>query len=338
MNILLTSVGRRSYIINYFKEALNGLGEVHVSNCHDNTPAFLLADKSVVTPLIYDDKYIPFLLNYCKKSRIKLLMSLFDADLPVLARHKSEFLDVGTVVIVSGAEIIDICNDKWKTYNYLASRGFNVPDVYLCAEEAGDAIEKRCLDFPLIIKPRWGMGSVSIYEADCIDEMEILYKKATAAALSTYLKHESEADPLRCVIIQKKVVGQEYGLDVINDLDGNYITTIVKKKLAMRSGETDIAQTENNLMLKDLGKSVSKTLKHIANLDVDVFVSDGTGYILDINARFGGGYPFSHAAGVNLPAAILNWVARKPFDPALYFTVKHGVISYKDIKIVNKER
>jgi carbamoyl-phosphate synthase large subunit len=65
MNILLTSVGRRSYLVKYFKEAVGENGEVHVSNSNTITPAFIHADKSTVSPLIYENRYIPFLLNYC---------------------------------------------------------------------------------------------------------------------------------------------------------------------------------------------------------------------------------------------------------------------------------
>ena len=54
MNILITSVGRRSYMIDYFKEVIGEGGEVHVSNSSDITPAFNRADKCIVTPLIYD--------------------------------------------------------------------------------------------------------------------------------------------------------------------------------------------------------------------------------------------------------------------------------------------
>lgn len=65
MNILLTSAGRRSYIINYFKYALSGKGLVHAGNSF-NSPALQVADKAVITPLIYDPSYIDFLIDYCK--------------------------------------------------------------------------------------------------------------------------------------------------------------------------------------------------------------------------------------------------------------------------------
>ena len=51
MNILITSVGRRAYLVKYFKE-VEGVKEVHVSNSDDLSVAFKYADKSVVSPLI----------------------------------------------------------------------------------------------------------------------------------------------------------------------------------------------------------------------------------------------------------------------------------------------
>lgn len=69
LNILLTSSGRRSYLVNYFKEALNRQGLVHAANSTDISPAFHAADRTVVTPLIYDENYIPFLVSYCKIGR-----------------------------------------------------------------------------------------------------------------------------------------------------------------------------------------------------------------------------------------------------------------------------
>ncbi len=131
MNVMLTSVGRRAYMVKYFKEALGNEGKVHVCNSDDKTIAFKYADETVISPLIYDKNYIPFLLNYCQKYLIDIVISLFDIDLLVLARHKKEFERIGTKVIVSDPQIVQVCNDKWKTYNFLKTNGFNAPQSFL---------------------------------------------------------------------------------------------------------------------------------------------------------------------------------------------------------------
>lgn len=48
MNVLLTSVGRRAYMVKYFKDALGENGQVHVCNSDDKTVAFHYADKFVI--------------------------------------------------------------------------------------------------------------------------------------------------------------------------------------------------------------------------------------------------------------------------------------------------
>lgn len=333
LNILLTSVGRRSYLVNYFKAALGNRGKVHVSNSSDISPAFQVADFSVVTPLIYDSDYIPFLLEYCKKNRIGAIISLFDIDLPILARNKEKFASIGTKVIVSDEKVISVCNDKWKSFQFLQQNGFRVPETYLYIEQVIDKIARGELNYPVIVKPRWGMGSISIYEAENEEELVVFYNKVKRNIANTYLKYEAVNDIDNCVIVQEKIVGQEYGLDVINDLEGNYQTTIVKKKYAMRSGETDCAVTIYNEKLKELGEQVSSSLHHIANLDVDIFLAKDNIYILEMNARFGGGYPFSHMAGVNLPLAIVKWLEGEKSVSSLLLE-RTNVMYHKDIKLV----
>ena len=122
-------------------------------------------------------------------------------------------------------------------------------------------------------------------------------------------------------------------MDVINDLQGNYINTIPKMKYAMRSGETDCAVTVDDQELKTIGKRLSESLHHIANLDTDVFKVGEKYYVLELNARFGGGYPFSHMAGVNLPLAIVKWLKEEPVEKLL-LTERVNVMSQKDINIV----
>ncbi|MEG2700526.1 MAG: ATP-grasp domain-containing protein, partial [Hungatella sp.] len=261
------------------------------------------------------DHYIPFLLDYCKKENIQVLLSLFDIDLPILSRHKAEFAAQGVQVIVSDPEVIDVCNDKLLMSIFLRERDFATPDCYLSVEEAKEAVEEGSLCYPVMIKPRWGMGSLAIYQADNEEELEVFYQKSKREIGRSYLKYESEADLEHAVLIQQRIGGQEYGLDVIQDLNRIYQTTIVKEKIAMRSGETDCARVVELPNLRELGAKIGSELGHIANLDMDIILSDGIPYIIDMNARFGGGYPYSHMAGVNLPRVILDWVRGQKADP-----------------------
>jgi len=332
LNILLTSVGRRSYMVEYFKKALDGRGLVHAANSSSVSPAFLLADKTVVTPLIYDSGYIDFLINYCLSNDIKLIVSLFDIDLLVLSENKAKFSENGITVVVSDENVISICNDKWNTYNFLHENCFNAPKTFFRIEDAVDAIAKGELTYPLFVKPRWGMGSIGVYKADNENELLCFYNKIIGEIKNSYLKYESEKTPEQCVLIQQMINGQEYGLDIMNDLDGNYVNTSVKMKYSMRSGETDCAITVDNSELKNIGERISRLLRHVGNLDVDVFVLDNEIYVLEMNARFGGGYPFSHAAGVDMPQAIVNWYLGVSNDSSL-FSPEIGIMAQKDISI-----
>ena len=332
-NILFTSAGRRSYLIKYFKNALKGQGSVHAANSDAKSPAFKVADKRIITPLIYDNNYIDFLLDYCKKNDICAIILLFDIDLLVLSRNKQRFSDIGVKLIVSDESVITKCNDKWNTYVYLTENGILVPKTFLSVEEVFKSIDSGEIEYPVIVKPRWGMGSIGVYIADNDEELQVFYNKIKKDIQNSYLKYESSNTPDQCVIIQEMLNGNEYGLDIINDLEGRYINTIVKRKYAMRSGETDCAITVDRPDMKQIGEQISKLLNHISNLDVDIFDVEGKIYVLEMNARFGGGYPFSHLAGIDLPGAIVQWLNNQPVDMQL-FEPRINVMGQKDIEII----
>ena len=66
-----------------------------------------------------------------------------------------------------------------------------------------------------------------------------------------------------------------------------------------------------------MGKCLGENLKHVGNLDCDILEQDGKYYVLELNPRFGGGYPFSHEAGANLPGAIIRWCQGEDVDDAM---------------------
>lgn len=329
MNILLTSVGRRAYMVKYFKDVLGEDGKVFVSNSDDNTVAFHYADHSVITPLIYDAEYIPFLLQYCKENHIDVLLSLFDIDLMVLAKHKAEFAAIGTKVIVSDPSVIEVCNDKWKTYLWLKENGFRAPKTYLTLSKVMQALESGELQYPIVVKPRFGCGSIALAIAE--DEMGLLYyySRNTRAINRTYLKYESAAEDEK-IIYQECLDGQEYGVDLLNDLQGTPRNVIVKKKIAMRAGETDIAEIVDVPAIAAEARRLAAATGHIANMDTDWFLVNGVPYVLEMNARFGGGYPFSHMGGCDLPRAIVQWCSGETVSDEM-LQAKTGIRGFKEL-------
>lgn len=316
-------------MVEYFMRALNGEGCLHAANSVMSA-ALYVADRYTITPMIYDDSYIAYLMDYSQKHSIHAIVPLFDIDLPVLSEAKARFSEIGVKVLVSDYEVTQICNDKWRTWEYLNQIGVYAPKTYVSIAAAKKQIQADTVTFPLVVKPRWGMGSIGIAVAENICELDVFYSKVKNEIANTYLKYESRADMERCVIIQERLTGQEYGLDVINDLNGNYIGTLVKRKLAMRSGETDSAVTEENATMQAVGAKLAANLKHVANLDVDCFLVGNMPYVLELNCRFGGGYPFSHLAGANVPLAIIQWLKGVEPQDAL-FSIEYGVESYKEI-------
>ncbi len=316
MNILFTCAGRRTYLLKYFKENMSAEDKVVATDMQLSAPALQAADVKLQVPAVYDPKYIDITLNICKEQKIDALISLNDLELPILAENKAKFEELGVKVIVSDPEVIDIAFDKYKTAQWVESIGLNAPKTYVTLASAKEALAKGEIAFPLFMKPRWGSGSIGLETIDDMEELDIYYHLLMKKIKKTILATASVGDEY--IMIQEKLTGNEFGLDVMNDLEGNNVAVSVKQKLAMRAGETDKAITVDLPEVREMGAIIGRNLKHIGNLDVDIMQrANGDYCVLELNPRFGGGYPFSYEAGANMPKAILQWLKGEKVDPSI---------------------
>lgn len=333
MNILLSCSGSRNYLIDFFKTALAGNGQVFVCDSNPDAVSLQEADHAFIMPRSSHPEYFDRLLDICQQHQIGLLISLNDLELPLLAQERDRFLAIGTIPLISDPAAIDICFDKWKTYKFLNENNIPAPKTYRSLADALEAITIGELKFPLVVKPRWGTASIGIEFPQDSEELELAYRLVKKRLTRTILAAASSIDPDRSVLIQERIMGGEYGLDVINNLKGEHVTTFAKRKLAMRGGETDRAVTTDHPQLIDIGKKIGRNLKHVGNLDCDVLFGPQGYCVLEMNPRFGGGYPFSHVAGANLPAALIAWVTGKSINPD-WLTVEPNVMSSKCARLV----
>lgn len=316
MNILFTCAGRRTYLLKYFRENMSAGDKIIAVDMQLSAPALQVADVKLQVPAIYAPDYLEKVLSICKEYRVDAIISLNDLELPILAEGKTSFDEIGVRVIVSDLNVIDICFDKYKTAKWIESLGLNTPKTYINLSEAKEEIKNGNVGFPLILKPRWGSGSIEVETVTDMEELDIYYALLLKRIKKTILATASIGEEY--IVIQENLTGNEYGLDVMNDLDGNYVAVSVKQKLAMRSGETDKAVTVDDVVLREIGKKVGESLGHVANLDMDIMQrSNGDYCVLELNPRFGGGFPFSYEAGVNFPKAILDWLRGNVVDSSM---------------------
>ena len=316
MNILFTCAGRRTYLLKYFKENLSEGDKIVATDMQLSAPALQVADVKIQVPAVYDPEYVNITLRICEEQKIDALFSLNDLELPILAENKARFEAIGVKVVVSDPKVIDIAFDKYKTAQWVESLGLTAPKTYVRLEDCKKALAAGEIDFPLFMKPRWGSGSIGLESIADMEELDIYYGLLMKKIKKTILATASVGDEY--IMIQEKLTGSEFGLDIMNDLDGKNIGVSVKQKLAMRAGETDKAITVDLPAVREMGRKIGEALGHIGNLDVDIMQrADGAYCVLELSPRFGGGFPFSYEAGVNFPKALIQMIKGESFDPQM---------------------
>ena len=294
MNILILSCGTRNKIIQYFKKELDGKGQVIATDCSRLAPALYDADKHYIVPRIDNERYLETILTICKDNRIKVVLSLIDPELSLLAKHKQKFLDIGVLPIVSDYEVVEMCFDKYSMYQFLVQNGFKTIRSYIQKEDFYKDIENGIVTFPVFVKPVRGSASININKASSKEEVEVLFNRFDN------------------LMIQEFMDGTEYGADVYIDMiSGEPVAIFTKEKLRMRAGETDKSVSIKDKKLFQLIEDLVKKVGFKGIIDIDIFKVNGEYYISEVNPRFGGGYPHAYECGVNVPKMIINNIEGK---------------------------
>lgn len=316
MNILFTCAGRRTYLLKYFKENMAESDKVVATDWSLTAPAMQVADVKLQVPAVYNPDYVDITLRICEEQNIDALFSLNDLELPILANNREKFEALGVKLVVSNPKVIDIAFDKYKTAQWVESLGLLAPKTYVRLEDCKKALAVGEVSFPLFMKPRWGSGSIGLESIADMEELEIYYGLLMKRIKKTILATASVGEEY--IMIQEKLTGCEFGLDIMNDLNAKNLGVSVKQKLAMRSGETDKAITVDLPEVREIGRKIGENLGHIGNLDVDIMQrADGAYCVLELNPRFGGGFPFSYEAGVNFPKVLIQLIKGEDIDANL---------------------
>lgn len=321
-NILVLSVGTRNKIIQYFKKELQGKGKVITTDMSRLAPALYEADAFYIVPRMTEPGYIEKILEICRTEKIQGVLSLIDPELSLLAENKDRFAEIGTCVIGSDYEVCERSLNKWEMYQWLEEHHYRCAKSYVDKEEFFKDIEKGEAKYPVFVKPVCGSASIAISKVYDRETIELLFQHNEGLMIQEYLE------------------GQEIGADCYIDMiSGKLVSIFTKKKLVMRAGETDKAESFIDPKLNELLSSFAEEMGYRGQIDIDVFEKDEKYYISEVNPRFGGGYPHAYECGVNHMKLIVNNLEGKEnekqepgYDEGVY------MMKYNEISILNGGR
>ena len=218
INILFTCIGKRVSLVRAFREAGHQLSinlKIIGTDVDYLSPALQLCDKKYIVHSVTHNDYLQQLLEIVDENKIRLVIPTVDLDLRLLALNKSEFSKRGCKVLISDPKIVDICQDKRKTFRFFRKHGISSPNTLSSRTIASN----KTIKFPAFLKS-WD-GHASKGTALVNNRREFLFY--------------SKMIP-RC-IVQEFIVGDEYTCDTYIDFEMAPRCVVPRKRIEVRDGE-----------------------------------------------------------------------------------------------------
>lgn len=293
-NILITSAGRRVELVRAFQVELKKkfpTSKVYTAEVNPEwSSACRISDGFFTIPRVDNGNYINSILELCIKREIKIVVPTIDTELLVLSDSKELFLSNNIQIVVSDFDFISKCRDKRQTNILFKDLKIEIPS----------AIDKKNPSFPLFIKPYDGSLSKDIY---LINSKEELTDSLLNNPKLMFMEYINPRD------------FHEYTIDAYYDKNSDLKCLVPRRRIEIRGGEISKGKTEKLEFYKILKDKLSFMKGAKGCLTIQFFIGKETDEIIgiEINPRFGGGFPLSYASGANYPEyIILEYMMNEP--------------------------
>ena len=286
-NILITSAGKRVSLVQFFQNELKTKcinSKVYTTELNPRySPAAHISDKCFKVSKVTSNRYINELLEICIENKIKIIIPTIDTELIVLAKNKELFKSHGIDIIVSDLEFVESCRDKRLTYRLFDKLSINYPKL----------IDKNNPNFPLFAKPYDGSLSSNLHIVNSAED------------LTTKILDDEKLIFMELV---DKSTYKEYTIDMYYGKDHFVKSIVPRERIEIRAGEINKGITRKNFVVDYLKNRMNYLHGVVGCICIQLFVNEDAEEVLaiEINPRFGGGYPLSYHAGANYPKLIIQ--------------------------------
>ncbi len=271
MNVLLSSAGRKIWLVAAFRDSLRTRagGQVVAADADPFAAALQSADVPIVPPRMDDPGCLDHLLAVCRRHAVQLLVPTRDDELGWFARHAEAFVAAGVRPVVSSSSAIEICRDKLRFAEHCDRHGFATPRRFS---------EPGSVRFPAFARHRRGAGSRAV---------RVLADDGDVATLANWDEW----------IVQERVSAPEFTIDYFADRKGRAISAVPRERVRVVGGESVVGRTVDAPRLVDASVALCASLELTGPATLQCFVVDSVPLWIEINPRYGGGAALGFAAG-----------------------------------------
>jgi carbamoyl-phosphate synthase large subunit len=287
-NVLILSAGRRVSLVEAFLSEVKELGLSSTQIiAADATPKYsaacYFANDFAVLPRVSDPLYLENLHRLCLEKEIGVVIPTIDTELIPLSVARNLFERDGINLVVSNEDLVRRCRDKTKTSDLFGELGVRTPLLY-----PNDAHP-----YPVFVKPRDGSSSKGLFFARQRSELPESLRTDPNSIFCEYISPDRHF---------------EITVDAYFSRSGTICGFVPRLRLETRGGEVSKSKTIDGAFVSTLEASL-KLLKGARGcITLQFFVEKDTDELIgiELNPRFGGGFPLSYFAGANFPRAILS--------------------------------
>jgi carbamoyl-phosphate synthase large subunit len=253
------------------------------ANMSADAPLLYRAAASALLPPANAPDYLERVENLCRRESVQYVAPGSEPELRVLASNAGRLAGWGVVLLANPLAVVDIGDDKWRTFQHLSAHTLGTPRTALppvlpaFLDQAG---------FPLVVKPRRGHASQNVF---------VVADRAELEAVLTYLSLRRIE-----VVVQEHVgtAGSEFTVGVLTGLDGTLLGSIAMRRRLM-GGFSQMIEVEDFPEVRQYAEAVAASAGARGPLNIQLrWTADG-GRAFEINPRFSGTSPFRAIAGFN---------------------------------------
>ncbi|MFD8864847.1 ATP-grasp domain-containing protein [Streptomyces sp. NPDC059590] len=298
--ILVTGVGSTPGFD--LARSLQQLGcKVLAADADPHAAGLLLPEVTAhVLPPAADAAYRAAVLRLCAKARPDAVLSTVERELPRLIALRRPLANLGVTTWLPTREAATACGDKARFAAVLAKHRVPTPRTVLPDEldSAPDGL--------LVVKPRYGQGAKGVHVCRTREQARVLCELVPAP------------------VVQEHVRGREFTADCLVDRAGR-ASVILRYRLLVKGGLAVVSRTFADPEAAKCVRAALTATGVTGACCVQGFIRDEEGpeqvVITEANARVGGGFPASVAAGADYVGQYLRGLFRQDVD--------HDRLTYK---------